>query len=370
MKFKPQYKEPPVISFYPEIRWFRKSLVFKSLKNISKSHKYIFEISPQLKSLNTNVIDTERPNSTYKKLGCLEFLKDRNCQPVVENKRTCLITDVESYIHKYRCNKGESQRIWQEMYKVLDSSDVIIEVLDVRDPNGTRNMFLERHACKNFPHKHFILLLNKCDLVPSWVTKKWLHILSEQYPIVVFHSSLSRPFGKSTLLTVLQQISDMHSHKAAICIGFLGYPNVGKSFIINTLRNKKVCKSTPVPGETKVWQFVTIMKRIFLLDSPGVICHENKDSEIDFLLKGVIRVENIEDPLLHIPEVLRRIDFCCLQEVYQLSFWTTLQDFLNRLVHKRGRFRKYTASDFYTAARIVLRDWQRGRLHYFSSPSI
>merc|ERR1711977_721194 len=97
---------------------------------------------------------------------------------------------------------------------------------------------------------------------------------------------MSRPFGKCTLLTILKQISDMHSHKAAISIGFFGYPNVGKSSIINVLRNKKVCKSTPVPGETKVWQFVTMMKRISLIDSPGFICFENQDSDIDLVLKG------------------------------------------------------------------------------------
>ena len=35
-------------------------------------------------------------------------------------------------------------------------------------------------------------------------------------------------------------------------MGFVGYPNVGKSSVINTLRTKKVCKAAPIPGETKV----------------------------------------------------------------------------------------------------------------------
>jgi hypothetical protein len=61
--------------------------------------------------------------------------------------------------------KGQSKRIWGELYKVLDSSDVVIQVLDARDPEGTRCKFLERHIRKNARHKHLILLLNKCDLV-------------------------------------------------------------------------------------------------------------------------------------------------------------------------------------------------------------
>lgn len=63
--------------------------------------------------------------------------------------------------------KGQSKRIWGELYKVLDSSDVVIQVLDARDPEGTRCKFLEQHVRKNARHKHLLLLLNKCDLVSS-----------------------------------------------------------------------------------------------------------------------------------------------------------------------------------------------------------
>ena len=47
----------------------------------------------------------------------------------------------------------------------MDSSDVVIQVLDARDPQGTRCRFLEQHLRKNARHKHLLLLLNKCDLV-------------------------------------------------------------------------------------------------------------------------------------------------------------------------------------------------------------
>jgi nuclear GTP-binding protein len=63
--------------------------------------------------------------------------------------------------------KGTSRRIWGELYKVVDSSDVIIQVLDARDPDGTRCRHLEAHLRKNARHKHMLLLLNKCDLVSA-----------------------------------------------------------------------------------------------------------------------------------------------------------------------------------------------------------
>ena len=55
----------------------------------------------------------------------------------------------------------------------------------------------------------------------------------------------------------------------------------------------QVCKVAPVPGETKVWQYITLMKRIFLIDCPGVVYNKNDDDQTDIVLKGVVRVENL-----------------------------------------------------------------------------
>lgn len=67
-------------------------------------------------------------------------------------------------------SKGQSRRIWSELHKVVDSSDVVIHVLDARDPLGTRCRAIEQYLAKDCPHKHLIFVLNKCDLVPTWVT--------------------------------------------------------------------------------------------------------------------------------------------------------------------------------------------------------
>jgi hypothetical protein len=51
-----------------------------------------------------------------------------------------------------------------------------------------------------------------------------------------------------------------------------------------TSPGEKACKTAPIPGETKVWQYVTLMRKIFLIDCPGVV-PPTEDSETDVVLK-------------------------------------------------------------------------------------
>ncbi|KAL9319400.1 hypothetical protein ACSQ67_015917 [Phaseolus vulgaris] len=280
--------------------------------------------------------------------------------------------------------KGQSKRIWGELYKVIDSSDVVVQVLDARDPQGTRCYHLEKHLKENCKHKHMVLLLNKCDLVPAWATKGWLRVLSKEFPTLAFHANINKSFGKGSLLSVLRQFARLKRDKQAISVGFVGYPNVGKSSVINTLRTKNVCKVAPIPGETKVWQYITLTKRIFLIDCPGVVYH-NKDSETDVVLKGVdslvllvqwmiysllllVRVTNLKDAADHIGEVLKRVKKAHLERAYKIKEWDDENDFLLQLCKSSGKLLKGGEPDLMTGAKMVLHDWQRGRIPFFVPP--
>jgi ribosome biogenesis GTPase A len=72
------------------------------------------------------------------------------------------------------------------------------------------------------------------------VTKRWLHTLSREFPTLAFHASITNPFGKGSLLSLLRQLARLRTDKQYISVGLVGYPNVGKSSVINTLRSKKV----------------------------------------------------------------------------------------------------------------------------------
>lgn len=269
--------------------------------------------------------------------------------------------------------KGTSKRIWAELYKVVDSSDVIVFVLDARDPQGTRCIQLEEEIKKNRSGKHMLFLINKVDLVPTWATRKWVQQLTKIRPTLAFHASITNPFGKSSLINLLRQFSVLLKERKHVTVGFVGYPNVGKSAVINTMRRKKVVNSAPVPGITRVWQYVALSKKLYLLDCPGVVPGTANDFKSDCakVLKGVVRAERVKTPSDYIDEVINRVKRQYLIQRYKLpadTRWETGEEFLNIVGKKMGKLIKGGDVDMNVTARIVLYDWQRGRIPYFTAP--
>lgn len=262
---------------------------------------------------------------------------------------------------------GMSRRIWNELYKVIDSSDVLLQVLDARDPMGTRSPHVEKFLREEKRHKHLIFILNKVDLVPNWVTQRWVAILSAEYPTIAFHASLTHPFGKGSLINLLRQFGKLHIDKKQISVGLIGYPNVGKSSVINTLKSKKVCKVAPIAGETKVWQYITLMKRIFLIDCPGVV-YPSAETDSEKVLKGVVRVELVQNPEDYIEDVIKRVRKEYMVKTYKVDGWETATEFLEKLAARTGKLLKKGEPDIDQVAKMVLNDWQRGKLPFYVAP--
>ncbi|OLN92839.1 Nucleolar GTP-binding protein 2 [Colletotrichum chlorophyti] len=263
-------------------------------------------------------------------------------------------------------NKGQSKRIWNELYRVLDSSDVVIHVLDARDPLGTRCLSVEKYLKEEAPHKHLIFVLNKTDLVPTSVAARWVRYFSKLRPTLAMHSSLTNPFGKGSLIELLRQYAKLHSERKQISVGLIGYPNVGKSSIVNTLRKKKVANVAPIPGETKVWQYITLTRKIYLIDCPGIVPPSQSDTPQDLLLRGVVRVENVDNPEQYIPAVLAKVKPHHMERTYELKGWKNHMEFLEMLARKGGRLLKGGEADLDGVAKMVLNDFMRGKIPWFT----
>lgn len=263
-------------------------------------------------------------------------------------------------------SKGQSKRIWNELYKVIDSSDVILHVIDARDPLGTRCRHVEKYLATEAPHKHLVFVLNKIDLVPSSTAAAWIRVLQKDHPTCAMRSSLKNPFGRGSLIDLLRQFSILHKDRKQISVGLIGYPNVGKSSIINALRGKAVAKVAPIPGETKVWQYVTLMKRIYLIDCPGIVPPNHNDTPQDLLLRGVVRVENVEHPEQYIPAVLKKVKTHHMERTYELKGWKDHIEFLELMARKSGRLLKGGEPDVDGVAKMVLNDFMRGKIPWFT----
>jgi len=275
--------------------------------------------------------------------------------------------DFKDSVREYIFGAGKSKRIWGELYKVIDSSDVIIQVLDARDPMGTRSQTIEDYIKKEKTHKHLIFILNKVDLIPTWCTQKWVALLSQEHPTIAFHASMQHPFGKSTFINLLRQLGKLHEGNKQISVGFIGYPNTGKSSIINALRSKKVCNVAPIAGETKVWQYITLMKKIYLIDCPGVV-PAGRETDTEKVLRGIVRVEHLEQPDDYIQAVLDRTKKKYVQRTYKIKEWDGHIDFLEKMCKRTGKLGKGGEPDVKASAKIVLNDFMRGKLPYFTPP--
>ena len=137
-----------------------------------------------------------------------------------------------------------------------------------------------------------------------------------------------------------------------------------------------MCKVAPIPGETKVWQYITLTRRIYLIDCPGIVPASAKDSLTSTVLKGVVRVEALPTPSDHIPALMTRVKPVYLSRTYGVplpdpedatKFWEA-EVFLDKLARTKGRLLKGGEPDLEGVARIVLSDWVRGRIPFFVPP--
>ncbi|EAY17766.1 hypothetical protein TVAG_015960 [Trichomonas vaginalis G3] len=263
--------------------------------------------------------------------------------------------------------------------KVVDGADVLLEVLDARDPIGCRSKKLEDYILKR--GKRIVLILNKADLVPLEILNKWLVFLRREFPTIPFKSS-SQPnksvevplhdgkykgtdvFGIKELIKLLNQLA----MGSSIVAGVFGPPNVGKSSVINSISRRAATGVASTPGFTKVMQEVEVTARIRILDCPGVVPSSGAEITPSMVLRNSIKIELLDDPVAPVSYILDKVPKEQLVEEYGIESYGTAEDFLSQLAVKRGKIQKGGEPDINGTARTILDDWNHGRIKYYTVP--
>merc|ERR1712137_1528306 len=239
----------------------------------------------------------------------------------------------------------------------------------------------------------FILVLNKIDLVPREVVQAWLAYFRNEFPTIAFKCSTQNQrnhlgqssvapskasnsllsttecLGAATLLQLLKNYSRSKDIKTAITVGIIGYPNVGKSSLINSLNRSKVVGVGATPGFTKVMQEVHLDKRVRLLDCPGIVFASGNEKDAgEIILRNCVKVEKIADPIQPIEAILRKCNPQKLMVHYKIPEFANAQEFLSNVARRRGKLLKGGIPDYNDAARIVLQDWNNGGISYYTVP--
>ncbi|NXA33367.1 GNL3 protein, partial [Eudromia elegans] len=285
-------------------------------------------------------------------------------------------------------DKNSSKSFCRELEKVIEASDVILEVLDARDPLGCRCPQLEQAICSR-PDKKLLLVLNKIDLVPKENLEKWLNYLKNEFPTIAFKSAtlikdrnmekltkrrgridLSKNtecFGSECLLKLLQE--HRKTQKKDIQVGVVGFPNVGKSSIINSLKGARACNVGPARGITKSMQIVCVDKQMKILDSPSILADPSNHT-LALAMRSIIDTE--ESALANVLEGMDAIiNHCSKQHVilfYNIPDFRSTEEFLTLLAQKRGMLKKGGIPDTESMAKLLLCDWTGAKISYHSQP--
>jgi ribosome biogenesis GTPase A len=236
---------------------------------------------------------------------------------------------------------------WTIVNNVIEKSDVILEVVDARLAHDSRNPEIERKVSEK--RKRLIIVINKCDLIE----KKEMEQLKKEIRNSVFVSSLQM-LGTTILKKKILQVGN----KEKIIVGVLGYPNTGKSSVINAIAGKSKARTSPQSGQTTGQQYIRVGKRILLIDTPGVIPFKEED-EFKHAVISAKDFTKVKDPEVVALDIISTLHGK-IELYYGIKISDDPEEILEAIAIKCNCLRKGGIADTETTARKVIKDWQRG----------
>ncbi|GKT16191.1 Large subunit GTPase 1 [Aduncisulcus paluster] len=361
----------------------------------------------------------------------------------------------------------KNPEIWRQLWRVVERSDVIIQIVDARNPllffSNDLTRYVKEIAYRQKQGKESLLIINKADLIPEFLRKLWAkYFLSIKLPFFYFSALKSldevqeaienEEEGKEALpypevkkppipsdpssipaassetqsepspsedeaspnLSTTPTIdptslfsSEVHSRldllslleslrpsgMSHITVGMVGYPNVGKSSIVNVLtaHTRYRARVGATPGKTKHFQTFNLSDTLSLCDCPGLVFPSFSSTPAELVCNGILPVDQLRDFITPSSLMFQRIPLDIIEKVYSLHLTPKQREQLLTM-RAHGKQEGGRVSDEYTravlsiigickgytavkggvdvprTARVVLKDHVKGLLLWCTAP--
>ncbi|CAG8532328.1 10866_t:CDS:10, partial [Paraglomus occultum] len=274
--------------------------------------------------------------------------------------------------------------VWRQLWRVIERSDLVVQIVDARNPLFFRSSDLERYVNEVDEKKKNLLLINKADLLTAEQRNK-IYILfgingkREPTPL---QKEVHICDTSDLILLLSSEVKDFLINSQKATIGLVGYPNVGKSSTINSLLGEKRVSISATPGKTKHFQTIHLTPSLVLCDCPGLVFPNFATTNAEMVCNGVLPIDQMREHTGPVALVARRIPKEILQAIYGITIKTrseeeggdnipTAEELLSAYAVARGLTTSgYGAPDEPRAARYILKDYVNGKLPYCHPPPI
>ncbi|CCF59392.1 hypothetical protein KAFR_0G03600 [Kazachstania africana CBS 2517] len=317
--------------------------------------------------------------------------------------------------------------VWKQLWRVVERSDLVVQIVDARDPLLFRSVDLERYVTETDERKQNLLLVNKADLLTRKQRIEWAeyftlknisftfysalranqllelhgedyrdHDLSAEYELLGDEEKVDETVEEKIKILSIDQLEELFLSRAPktplteplpgqapiLQIGLVGYPNVGKSSTINSLVGAKKVSVSSTPGKTKHFQTIKLSDSVMLCDCPGLVFPNFAYNKGELVCNGVLPIDQLRDYMGPANLVAQRIPKYFLEAVYGIHIQTktgdegaikedqvTGQELLVAYARARGYMTQgFGSADESRASRYILKDYVNGKLLYINPP--
>ena len=248
--------------------------------------------------------------------------------------------------------------------EMVGKCEIILEVLDARFLQETRNLELENLVKQS--NKSLIYILNKADLVEKEKLKEKIESLN-LFPFVIVSCKQRR--GISELRDRLKIESKKYKDKfPKTHIGVIGYPNTGKSSVINTLIGRASAKTAPSAGFTKGIQKLKLSTDMYILDTPGVIPESKYSMQDSIKMAEHTKIsarnwESIKQPEFVVHRIIQQYPGV-LEKFYNIKAEGNSELLIEELGKRKNLVLSGNKINIDRTSRTILRDWQEGKIKH------